>query len=136
MAVVPTSLIVYKNKEKSSVSDPLKKFLDGVSMEIPQRLLIQNLFIVLGLNQVIYSELTLGILLNAAIWVQFIIIQEVIIEKKVSFAVIPELTASFWFSIWVGILYRVTGNIVIALFTHGLQRIVTYVFRKKLENAG
>jgi len=132
ISVIPTSIIVYKSGVKSS--DPLKKFLNGASMEIPQRLLVQNLFIILGLNKVIYGELTLGIFLNAMIWVQFIIIQEVMINKKITFEIVPEITASFWFSIWVGMLYSITGNIAIAMFTHGLQRIVTYIFREKLRN--
>ena len=128
ISIIPTSIIVCGRKIRSS--KPLEKFVDGMSMEVPQRLLVQNLFIVLGINTVIYGELTLGILLTALIWVQFIVIQEIIIKNKITFNVIPELIASFWFSIWVGILYSMTGNIVIAMGTHGLERIVAYGFQK------
>mgnify|MGYP006302875313 CR=1 FL=1 len=132
ISIIPTSIIVYKSKVL--FSEPLKKVLNGASMEIPQRLLVQNLFVVLGINKVIYGELTLAILLNAVIWLQFIIIQEIMTKKKVSFEIMPDIIASFWFSIWVGILYSITGNIVITMFTHGLQKLLTYILRKKLKN--
>lgn len=55
-------------------------------------------------------------------------------RKKISYKIVPEIIASFWFSIWVGILYSITGNIVVAMITHGLQRIVTYEIRKRMGN--
>ncbi len=131
VAVIPTSIIIYKGKSK--LNNPLKNFLNGATMEIPQRLLTQNLFAILGVNTVVYGELTSGIVLNALIWVQFIIVQEIINKKKISFKIVSEITASFWFSIWVGILYSITGNIVIAMVTHGLQRVVTHEIRKRMD---
>ena len=130
LSIIPTGIIIRKGK--SHIDNPLENFLSGAMMEIPQRLLIQNLFIILGINTVIYKELTLGIVLNALVWVQFIIVQEVINKQKISSKIVPYIVASFWFSIWVGILYSITGNIVVTMITHGLQRIVTHEIRKRV----
>ncbi|WP_432663431.1 hypothetical protein R9X47_22970 [Wukongibacter baidiensis] len=134
ICVIPTSIIAYHGKkDKPKKTFNIENFLNGASMEIPQRLLVQNLFVVLGIDGAIYGPVTLAILLNAIIWVQFIIIQEIMEGKKVSFNIIPEITASFWFSIWVGIIYGITGNIVVAMLTHGLQRFCTYSVLGKLQ---
>jgi len=136
MAVIPTSIIAsevkdYKPKSRFKVKD----FLGGASMEIPQRLLVQNLFLLLGVNSLIYGLLRLDIVLTAVIWVQFIILQEVINSNKISKKIIIEVFASFWFSIWVGILYLSTGNILVAMLTHGLQRMTTYRIRMRYKEA-
>lgn len=132
ICVLPTSIIAYQVKKyKPNNLFKIGNFLNGASMEIPQRLLVQNLFIVLGVNTVIYGQITLSILLNALIWVQFIIVQELMEGNRISPPIIFESIASFWFSIWVGIIYVNTGNIVVAMLTHGLQRIVTYWIRQK-----
>lgn len=134
VCVIPTSFIAYIGKRYNE-SDlfKLENFLNGASMEIPQRLLVQNLFVVLGVNSVVYGQITLSILLNAFIWVQFIIVQEVMSGKKIALKLLYEITASFWFSIWVGIIYVSTGNIIVAMLTHGLQRIFTFWIRKKFR---
>lgn len=132
ICVLPTSIIAFRGKKyKPNRLFKIENFLNGASMEIPQRLLVQNLFIVLGVNTVIYGQITLSILLNALIWVQFIIVQEVMNGNRISSKIISESIASFWFSIWVGIIYVNTGNIIVAMLTHGLQRIVTYWIRQK-----
>lgn len=125
IAIVPASLIVYKGK-KDKPNSAFENFLSGISMEIPQRLLVQNLFVILGVNSVIYMDLSLDIFLNSIIWIQFIAVQEIIYGRKITKKVAPEIFASFWFSIWVGILYRNSGNILLPMLSHGLQRILTY----------
>lgn len=52
-------------------------------------------------------------------------------DSRISSEIIFESIASFWFSIWVGIIYVDTGNILVVMLTHGLQRIVTYWVRQK-----
>ncbi|MDR7856724.1 hypothetical protein [Tissierella sp.] len=132
VSIIPTSIIAYNShKIKPDYSFKLKHFLDGATMEIPQRLLVQNLFLVLGVNIVSYSLVPLNILLNAIIWLQFIIVQEIIQGEKLSINILPELIASFWFSIWVGILYQDAGNIIIPMLAHGFQRTCTYAIRKR-----
>lgn len=126
MTIIPTSIIAYQGRKmKPRKTFIFRDFLNGASMEIPQRLLVQNLFIILGANHVVFYSLSLDILLNAIIWVEFILVQEVIQGKKITSAILPEVIASFWFSIWVGILYKDTGNIIIPMLVHGLQRILT-----------
>lgn len=132
LAVVPTAIIAYHgSKIKPMDRFRLRNFLDGASMEIPMRLLVQNLFVILGINRIIYKSISLDILMNAVIWVQFIIVQQIIQGKPITSAVLPEVTASFWFSILAGILYKDTGNIIVPMFAHGLQRMVTYNIRKE-----
>lgn len=131
LAVVPTAIIAYHgSKIKPMDSFGLRNFLDGASMEIPMRLLVQNLFVIWGINRIIYKSISLDILMNAIIWVQFIIVQQIVQGKIITRAILPEVIASFWFSIWVGILYKDTGNIIVPMFVHGLQRMVTYNIRK------
>lgn len=137
MSIVPTSIIVYQNNNiKPNHQFKLKHFLNGASMEIPQRLLIQNLFVILGINIVIYGPLSLSILLNATIWVQFIMVQEIISGNKITKALLPEIIASFWFSIWIGILYNEMGNIIIPMLAHGLQRYATYMMKMRYGKVG
>ncbi|NLY44501.1 MAG: hypothetical protein GX053_00675 [Tissierella sp.] len=131
VAVVPTSIIAYHgSKIKPTYQFGLKNFLDGASMEIPMRLLTQNLFAIFGINMIIYKSISLDILMNAIIFIQFIIVQEVIQGRKISSDILPEIIASFWFSISAGILYKDTGNIIMPMLAHGLQRMVTYNIRK------
>lgn len=126
IAVVPASLIAAQGIKMKRTKPILMQFIDGASMEIPMRLLVQNLFFILGINVLLFNSLSLGILLNAIIWVQFILVQEAIGGRKITKAILPEVAASFWFSIWVGILYKDTGNILMPMLAHGLQRIVTH----------
>lgn len=130
IAIVPTSIISSQNKRSRSTKSKMLQFIDGASMEIPQRLLAQNLFVILGVNSIVIYSLSLDILLNAIIWVEFILIQEMLQGKKLTRRLIPEVTASLWFSIWVGILYISTGNIIMPMLAHGLQRILTSIIGK------
>ena len=133
MSVIPTSLIVmYRERTNPLKPFSIKHFLDGVSMEIPQRLLSQNLLIIFYKNLFTFKALQLMVILNAFIWVQFILIQEIIIYRKISIKIMPDIIASFWFSIWIGILYMYTGNIIIAMLTHGLQRYTAYWLRANM----
>lgn len=127
LAIVPTSVIMFfSDKKKPSKPFKWSEFSQGASMEIPQRLLVQNLFVVLC-NYVIWGEyVQIGIILNALLWAQFIILQAVMNEKVISKTTIIEVCASMWFSIVVGILYYITGNIMVAMFTHGAQRFVKH----------
>lgn len=136
ISVIPTSFIVYLgNPVKPNKKFGLTNFLNGVSMEIPQRLLIQNMFTLLNLDIIIYGSITLPILLNAIIWVQFIIVQEIINGRKVSKKILPEIISSIWFSIWVGILYSISGNILLPMLTHGLERTTAYWLKNHFGKA-
>ena len=133
IAVIPTSIIVnWGGKSKKNAPFSIANFLNGASMEIPQRLLVQNMFVILNCNISIYGSARLGIFLNALIWVQFIIVQEFICGKKITKKTIREIIASAWFSIWAGLLYSITGNIIISMVTHGLERIAAHWINQKV----
>lgn len=123
LAVIPTSFIMFM-ADNNKPTEPFKieEFLNGVSMEIPQRLYTQNLFFILCNRWFIHESFHLGILLNAILWVQFILLQQVMGGGKMTKVVVLEALASFWFSLVAGLLYFHTGNIVIVMATHGLQR--------------
>lgn len=130
MSVIPTSLIVmYREGTNPLKPFSIKHFLDGASMEIPQRLLSQNLLIIFCENIFKFKALPLMVILNGFIWVQFILIQEIIIYRKISIKIMPDIISSFWFSIWIGIFYMYTGNIIIVMLTHGLERYTAYSLR-------
>lgn len=136
IAVIPTSFIVYfGNPIKPRKTFGIVDCISGASMEIPQRLLVQNVFIILNLNTIIYGSLTLAIPLNALIWVQFIIVQEFINGRKLSMKILHEIIASTWFSIWVGILYSISGNIILAMIAHSCQRMITYWLKNNFSKA-
>lgn len=124
LAIIPTSVIACLS-EKARTEKLLIDFIDGASMEIPQRLLVQNMFVIFNVNVIIYESITLAIVLNSFIWVQFIIVQELISGRKITKKIIPNIIASAWFSIWVGILYSISGNIIVPMITHGVERMVT-----------
>lgn len=122
-AIIPTSVIACLS-DKARTKKLLIDFIDGASMEIPQRLLVQNMFVIFSVNIIIYGSMTLAIILNSFIWVQFIIVQELISGRKVTRKIIPDIIASAWFSIWAGILYSISGNIIVPMITHGVERMV------------
>lgn len=131
ISVIPTSIIVcFGNRSGVKKEFRMADFIDGASMEIPQRLLVHNMFSILNVNATVYGSLTLAILLNSLIWVQFIIIQEFIEGRSITGENVPEIAASAWFSIWDGILYSMTGNIVVPMLTHGLERIFSYLLKQ------
>jgi hypothetical protein len=134
MAVIPTSVIVYLgNTSRTKIPFGLVDFINGASMEIPQRVLVQNMFVILNVDIIIYGAMTLGIFLNSLIWVQFIIVQEFICGRKITKEIMPEIIASAWFSIWVGILYSISGNIIVPMIIHGLERMVTYWLKQNFR---
>lgn len=137
VAALPINIYFYYKGIRLQISGTkaVVAFFDGISMEIPQRLFMQNLFLVMTLGSVILKDSTWAVLLNALIWVQCILVQEFLIGERKYKKVVPELITSFWFSIWIGILYFSTGNILLPMITHGLLRIFPYgILDKLLKN--
>jgi len=134
IAVIPTSIIVYLGStSRTKKAFTLVDFINGASMEIPQRLLVQNMFVILNVNMIIYGSMTLAIFLNSLIWVQFIIVQEFICGRKITRKIIQEIIASVWFSVWVGILYSISGNIIVPMITHGFERMGAYWLKQNFS---
>lgn len=128
VAGLPINIYFYFKRVRTQKNqiETVRTFFDGVFMEVPQRLFMQNLFILMGLGTVIFEGFTLAVLLNALIWVLCILAQELFIGKREYKKLVPEIMTSFWFSIWIGILYTLTGNILLPMITHGLLRIFPY----------
>ena len=123
--------LAYLAKPEQKNSTLKAQILTGMAMEIPMRALVQNLFIIFGATVVLFHSITLSIVLTAIIWVQFIIIQEMMMKKSLISKVIIESMASMWFSIWVGMIYLTTGSIIVVMITHALERWFAYMIRKK-----
>lgn len=117
-----------KNKENSSSTDSRKplfsNILDGAFMEIPQRLMMQTF--ICGLLNKFGMNIYSGILINAVVWCSGIIFQAVVMNKeKNAMKLIPELIASFIFSIGVGYVFLESSCIFMTMISHAAQRIVT-----------
>jgi len=102
----------------------------GICMEIPQRLLAQNIFVVFGPGRALVGPLPLSVALTALLWVQFIVLQEAVARRPIKAEAAYECAASAWFSIWVGLLYARTGNIALAMAAHGFEKVAVHVFRR------
>lgn len=132
VSVIPTSFLIARKREVAH--KPLEWALLGVSMEVPQRLFMQNLFYVLLIAFSTAQYRWLSIALNTLTWVQFIIIQEKIAGNKLSKDFIYDVLSSIWFSLAVGWLYEVSGNILLPMAAHGCERLLSEVLRKRMGN--
>lgn len=131
ISAFPAAILAFLAKPKQLSNRPLKiNITTGMAMEIPMRLLVQNLFNIFGAATVLYGSMTLSVFLTAIIWVQFIIIQEIMMRRPLNLKVTLEIAASIWFSIWAGVLYLNTGSIVVTMITHGIERWIAYEMRR------
>lgn len=125
-------------KHEQHKSNLKAQILTGMAMEVPMRALVQNLFVIFGATAVLFHSITLSIILTAIFWVQFIMIQEIMIKRTLSSKVVLDSMASMWFSIWVGVIYLTTGSMIVIMITHALERWFAYMIRKKkssMQNA-
>ena len=102
--------------------------LDGVFMEIPQRMMMQSFICLLmkAWNENIY----LSVLITAIIWCVSICIQCVIMKRRFDTGVMRELFASFVFSMGVGVILLRTEFIGFTMLAHFAERILSTMFRK------
>lgn len=128
-AVLPTAIIISSRKDTAHKKS--EWILLGITMEIPQRLFMQNFFFVLLGKFIPYTIWWLPILLNALLWAQFILIQEKMYRNKLKASTVLEIISSVWFSIMVGILYEYTDNILLPMMAHGCERALSEVLRSK-----
>jgi len=125
VAVLPAAIITVLFKPQSNAKLPLViNIADGMAMELLMRLLVQNLFLIAGATTVVFGEVNLAILFTALIFPQFMLIQDKFQRNPITLKILPELIASMWFSIWVGVLYFTTGNILLPMIAHGLERLL------------
>src|SRR5690606_2234325 len=71
ISAVPAAILAFLAKPRQTSNRSLKvNMATGMVMEIPMRLLVQNLFNIFGATSLLYGSLTLSILLTAIIWSQ------------------------------------------------------------------
>lgn len=103
--------------------------LDGVMMEVPQRMMMQTFVCLLldmwGIDTVFSA------LVTAIVWCISICIQCVIMKSKFNKSVVVEIISSFIFSIGVGIVLIRTELIVFTMVAHFMERIVSTEIRRR-----
>ena len=105
--------------------------MDGVLMEIPQRLMMQSfVWYFLAQFDIRYS-LYIGVVINALIWCMSILIQNFIFKIKFNIRVLWELAASAFFSVGIGYILGKTLFILYPMAAHFSERIISTLFRKK-----
>ena len=102
--------------------------LDGVCMEIPQRVMMQTFSGVLFMHWGL--DLYLSIPVTAFVWCISICIQCLICKLKFDRKIVIEIAASFLFSMGVGLLLLKSGFIGLPMAGHFLERILSTIIRK------
>lgn len=102
--------------------------LDGVCMEIPQRMMMQTFSGVLFMHWGL--DLYLSIPVTAFAWCISICIQCLICKLKFDRKIAIEIAASFLFSMGAGLLLLKSGFIGLHMAGHFLERILSTIIRK------
>lgn len=99
--------------------------LEGLMMEIPQRVLMQNfIFALLAYWNVDNSNIWC-IVVNANIWCLGILVQALIMKQKLHKALFIEILSSFIFSIGIGYVFIKTELILLPMIAHFAERIIS-----------
>ena len=107
--------------------------IDGIFMEIPQRLMMQS-FVWYILKQFkIDNAIVFSIFINAMIWCSSIIIQNMIFKIKFEKSTVREIFSSFFFSVGAGYILIKTEFIVFTMIAHLVERIVSTRIRRKMH---
>ena len=105
--------------------------IDGILMEIPQRLMMQSFVWHLLAEYNRSNALYIGILINALIWCMSILIQNFIFKIRFHVGVLRDLAASAFFSVGIGYMLGKTLFILYPMAAHFLERILSTLLRKK-----
>lgn len=105
--------------------------LDGLMMEIPQRMMMQSfLYGILKILNVSFLNLY-TIIATGFIWCMGIITQAFLLKKQFDQDMIFDILSSFVFSLGIGYVYQKTGLIIITMTAHFCERVLScYVFSK------
>lgn len=128
-----TAFIVSKNEVETlpSGKELLWYGIDGIFMEIPQRLMMQS-FVWCILKQFkIDNAIVFSIFINAMIWCSSIIIQNIIFKIKFEKSTVREIFSSFFFSVGAGYILIKTEFIIFTMIAHLVERIVSTRIRGK-----
>lgn len=130
--VITTAIITRKKSIKHKKGkDMLIWGLDGLLMEIPQRLMMQSF--VYGILKLLgVSSLNLyTIIATGLIWCMGIVMQTFLFKKRFDENMIFDILSSLVFSLGIGYVYQQTGLIVISMIAHFCERILScYIFSK------
>lgn len=102
--------------------------LDGVCMEIPQRMMMQTFSSILLMHWGLNSYLAIPV--TAFVWCTSICIQCLICKLKFDRKIVIEIVASFLFSMGAGLLLLKSGFIGLPMAGHFLERILSTIIRK------
>lgn len=123
--VVITAGIVSRN-EKKDLPEGRKLFqyaVDGIIMEVPQRMMMQSFLYTLLLNE--GKNVWISSILTAVVWCISICIQCVIMKQRFNRSVVYELLASFVFSTGVGYALLRTEFVGFTMVAHFLERLLS-----------
>lgn len=125
--VLITSMIITRKKEDRAIKgkDLLLFGLDGILMEIPQRLMMQSFLWYLLEIWGVENATVLSIFANAVVWCLGILTQCFMGKKKIDYDVYIELISSFVFSIGIGIVLARTELILLTMLAHFCERILS-----------
>lgn len=135
ITVFITIVIITSKKTTKSRKDKdlLLWGIDGVLMEIPQRLMMQSF--VYGILKLlgVLSLTFYTVIITALIWCLAIGMQTLLSKKAFGKDVFIDILASFVFSLGIGYVYHQTGFIAISMIAHFSERIVScYVASKRI----
>lgn len=128
-----TTLIISRNdvKDLPQGKELYAYGIDGMLMEIPQRLMMQSFVWYLLAKFNMSYVLDIGIFINALIWCMSILIQNFIFKIKFDMRVLCDLVASAVFSIGIGYIFGETLFILYPMLAHFSERILSTLVRKK-----
>lgn len=105
--------------------------IDGVLMEIPQRLMMQS--IIYGILK--YWEMPHIVFWTvtgtAVVWCASIVMQNLIVRQPLNKELIYEIAASLVFSIGIGYVYQQSGVIVLTMIGHFIERVISNALLRK-----
>jgi len=125
--VVITSAIVTRKKSiiRRKGKELLFWGLDGLLMEIPQRLMMQSfIYGILSLSDVSSSNLY-AVMVTALVWCLGILMQAFLLKTRFDKELAIDIAASFVFSLGMGYVYQETGLIVISMIAHFCERVLS-----------
>ncbi|SHJ33025.1 CPBP family glutamic-type intramembrane protease [Lutispora thermophila] len=134
VTIVITSVIITTKKTviHKKGKEILFYGLDGLMMEIPQRMMMQSFLYgalkILGVSSLnFYTIIATGV-----IWCMGIISQAFLLKIHFDQDMFFDILASFVFSLGIGYVYQETGLIIITMIAHFCERILScYIFSKR-----
>jgi len=105
--------------------------LDGLMMEIPQRLMMQSFVygVLKGLGVSSLNYYT--IIATAFIWCIGIVMQAMMFKKQFDQDMIFDILSSFLFSLGIGYVYQKTGLIILSMVAHFCERVFSCYISSK-----